>query len=274
MFSSQIYRAFAIAETKLTCELRGTRPSSRRRRVRRRDGLVTIPRVIRSSSVDFVAAPAFADHPSPANVRATEPAMPTIDYYMSLNSPWTYLGAQRFMEIAKQHKCKVNVKPARFAEVFAKTGGLPLAKRAPERQAYRMMELKRWRDHLDIPIVLQPKHFPSDEAPGTRLVIAAQLKGMDALAFSREIGRSLWERDESIADTIVLASAARRAGLDLSDIRAKAPSDAELDKIWDANTHEAVAQGVFGAPSYRLASGEFFWGQDRLEFLERALAKG
>lgn len=199
--------------------------------------------------------------------------MRVIDYYMSLNSPWTYLGVQRFIEITKRHHCKVNVKPSKFTEVFAKTGGLPLAKRAPERQAYRMMELKRWRDHLDIPIVLQPKHFPSDETPGTRLVIAAVLKGMDGLALSREIGRSLWERDEGIADSIVLAASCRRAGLDMSEIKAKAPSDAELDKIWDANTHEAVAQGVFGAPSYRLASGEFFWGQDRLEFLDRTLAK-
>jgi len=200
--------------------------------------------------------------------------MPTIDYYMSLNSPWTYLGAQRFMDIAKKHGCKVAVRPAKFVEVFAKTGGLPLAKRAPERQAYRLMELKRWRDHLDIPIVVQPKHFPSDEAPGTRLVVAATLKGLDALTLSREIGRSLWERDESIADSIVLAAATRRAGLDMHDLRAKAPPDAELDKIWDANTHDAVARGIFGAPSYRIATGEFFWGQDRLDFLDRALAKG
>ena len=198
--------------------------------------------------------------------------MPTIDYYLSLNSPWTYLGSQRFMEIASKHGCKVVVRPAKFGEVFAKTGGLPLAKRAPERQAYRLMELKRWRDHLDIPIVVQPKHFPSDEAPGTRLVIAASLKGLDALKLSREIGKALWERDESISDSIVLAAATRRAGLDMNDIRTKAPSDAELDKIWDANTHDAVARGIFGAPSYRLTSGEFFWGQDRLEFLERALS--
>jgi 2-hydroxychromene-2-carboxylate isomerase len=52
--------------------------------------------------------------------------MPTIDYYISLNSPWTYLGSARFAAIAKKHDCTVNVKPAKFAEVFAKTGGLPL----------------------------------------------------------------------------------------------------------------------------------------------------
>jgi 2-hydroxychromene-2-carboxylate isomerase len=56
--------------------------------------------------------------------------MPTIDYYISLNSPWTYLGSARFAVIAKKHACTVNVKPAKFAEVFAKTGGLPLSSRA------------------------------------------------------------------------------------------------------------------------------------------------
>ena len=83
--------------------------------------------------------------------------MPTIDYYISLNSPWTYLGSARFAAIAKKHDCAVNVKPAKFAEVFAKTGGLPLVKRAPERRAYRLMDLKRWRDHLGIPINIEPE---------------------------------------------------------------------------------------------------------------------
>ncbi len=200
--------------------------------------------------------------------------MPTINYYMSLNSPWTYLGSARFAAMARRHGYDVDIRPAKFGEVFAKTGGLPLPKRSPERRAYRMMELKRWRDHLGLPINLEPKFFPSDEAPGTRLVIAAKLQGKDAHAIATEIGRALWEREENIADAGVLAAAAARAGLDAPAIRKAGPSDAELDALHDKYTVEALAQGVFGAPSYVLPSGEFFWGQDRLEFLDRALAKG
>ena len=199
--------------------------------------------------------------------------MPTIDYYISLNSPWTYLGSARFAAIAKKHDCTVNVKPAKFAEVFAKTGGLPLVKRAPERRAYRLMDLKRWRDHLGIPINIEPKHFPSDEAPGTRLVLAAKLQGKDAHRLATEIGKALWEMEQSIADPAALVAAAERAGLDAEAIRKAGPSDAELDGMHNALTDEAITRGVFGAPSYVLQTGEIFWGQDRLEFLDRALAR-
>ena len=199
--------------------------------------------------------------------------MPTIDYYISLNSPWTYLGSARFAAIAKKHDCTVNVKPAKFSEVFARTGGLPLVKRAPERRAYRLMDLKRWRDHLGIPINIEPKYFPSDEAPGTRLVLAAKLQGKDAHRLATEIGKALWEMEQSIADPAALAAAAERAGLDAEAIRKAGPSDAELDGMHDELTAEAIKRGVFGAPSYVLPSGEIFWGQDRLEFLDRALAR-
>ena len=91
----------------------------------------------------------------------------TIDYYISLNSPWTYMGSALLAEIAKRNGATVNVKPAKFGPIFEKTGGLPLPKRSPERRAYRLMELKRWREVRDIPLVLQPKNSPSDDLAAT-----------------------------------------------------------------------------------------------------------
>lgn len=197
----------------------------------------------------------------------------TIDYYMTLNSPWTFLGSALFAQIASRYGATVNVKPSKFGPIFEQTGGLPLPKRSPQRRAYRMMELKRWREVRDIPLVLEPKHFPSDDTAATRLVIAAKLKGRDAHALSLELGRALWERDETLADHTAIAAAARRAGLDAAELRATGPSDRELDAMLDQYTSEALAAGVFGAPSYVLPTGEIFWGQDRLELLERALKK-
>jgi 2-hydroxychromene-2-carboxylate isomerase len=200
--------------------------------------------------------------------------MPTITYYMTLNSPWSYLGSAKLAALAKQYGHTVDIKPTKYGVVFPQTGGLPLPKRAPARQAYRLMELKRWREVRGLPINIQPKHFPSDETPGTRLVIAAKLAGHDAHALATEMGRALWEREENLADWEALKAAAARAGLDADAIKKAAPPDAELDKLHDAYTAEALAKGVFGAPTYYLESGEFFWGQDRLELLERQLAKG
>jgi len=195
----------------------------------------------------------------------------TIDYYLSLNSPWTYLGSARFAAIAARCGSDVNVKPCKFGPIFEQTGGLPLPKRSPQRRAYRMMELKRWREALDIPIHLEPRHFPCDDAAAVRLVIAAKLGGKDAHRLSLELGRAVWEREETIADPAVMALAAQRAGLDATALRAGGASDAELDALYDQYTQEALAAGVFGAPSYVLPSGEIFWGQDRLDLLERAL---
>ncbi len=197
--------------------------------------------------------------------------MTTIDYYFTLNSPWTYLGSARFAEIAKRHGATVNVKPTKFGVVFPQTGGLPLPKRAPARQKYRLMEIKRWPEFLGMSFISQPKNFPSNETKGTRLVLAAAQAGQDAHALATEIGRALWERDENFGEDSVLDAAAERAGLNAAELRTVA-SDEELDARHDAFTAEALERGVFGAPSYVLPSGEFFWGQDRLEFLDRALA--
>jgi 2-hydroxychromene-2-carboxylate isomerase len=194
-----------------------------------------------------------------------------IDYYMTLNSPWTFIGSAPFAEIAARNNVTVNIKPAKFGPIFEQTGGLPLPKRSPQRRAYRMMELKRWREVRGIPLTLEPKYSPCDDTAATRLVIAAKLQGKDAHGLSLELGRAIWEREETLADPDIVASAARRAGLDVAALRAGGPSDAELDALHEQYTKEAVTAGVFGAPSFVLPSGEIFWGQDRLEMLERAL---
>ena len=197
--------------------------------------------------------------------------MTTIDYFISLNSPWTYLGAARFRDMARKAGATVRTRPAKFGEIFAVSGGLPLPKRAPARRAYRMMELKRWRDALGVPIVLEPEHFPADETAGARLVIAAERAGLDALSVSLEIGRELWERDHNIGEEAALKTAVTRAGVDYEALTSQMPEDAELDAAWDANTADAIARGVFGAPSYVFEDGEILWGQDRLEFVARRL---
>lgn len=199
--------------------------------------------------------------------------MPVITYYMSVTSPWTYLGSARFADIARKHGYTVDIKPARFGEVFAKTGGLPLPKRSPERRAYRLMDMRRWRDHLGIPVNLEPKHFPTDDSPASRLVIATKLAGKDAHALATEIGKTLWEKEQNITESDVLEACARNVGLDAAAILKAGPPEAELSALHDTLTAEAISRGVFGAPSYVLGSGEIFWGQDRLDFLDRALAR-
>ena len=196
----------------------------------------------------------------------------TIDYYLATNSPWTYLGHERFVALAKQHGAAIAVKPMNLGEVFPVSGGLPLPKRAPQRQAYRLVELARWSEFLGMRINLQPKFFPVDGNPAALWVLAAAEKGTpQALALYGAIGRALWEQERNIADPETLAAVAAECGQDAAALAARA-QHADMSARYKALTDEAIARGVFGAPTYVL-DGELFWGQDRLDFLARKLAK-
>ena len=196
----------------------------------------------------------------------------TVDYYFSPISPWTYLGHSRFAEIARRHGAVVKVKPADFGKIFPLSGGLPLPKRAPQRQAYRLVELKRFSDHLKLPLNLQPKFFPAPGDLAAQFILAAgRAGGSDAaMRLAGAVQRACWAEERNIGDGETLRALCAEQGLDGVKLAAAAQSDA-VTAEYAANTQEAIERNVFGAPSY-VIDGEIFWGQDRLEFVERALA--
>jgi 2-hydroxychromene-2-carboxylate isomerase len=198
--------------------------------------------------------------------------MAHVDYYFTPVSPWAYLGAPRFNAMVEKYRADVRVMPVDLGRVFSTSGGLPLAKRPVQRQAYRMMELKRWRDFLGLPLNLQPKGFPTDPALASRLIIAARLDGQkDALALSYALGRAVWAEERNIGDAETLEEIVTECGFDPAKLFAAADS-ATVAEAYETDTQKAMEMQVFGAPTYVL-NGELFWGQDRLDFLERALAK-
>ncbi|WP_370154346.1 2-hydroxychromene-2-carboxylate isomerase [Ferrovibrio sp.] len=195
-----------------------------------------------------------------------------IDYIFTPVSPWAYLGAPQFNAMVAKYGADVKVMPVDLGKVFSVSGGLPLAKRPPQRQAYRLMELKRWRDFRGLPLNLQPKGFPVDAGLASRLITATrELSQKQALDLSFAIGRAVWAEERNIADAETLEEILNECGLDPARLFAAADSDA-VKAAYDADTQKAMDIQVFGAPTYIL-DGEMFWGQDRLDFLERAVAK-
>jgi carboxymethylenebutenolidase len=195
-----------------------------------------------------------------------------IDYYFATVSPWAYLGHDRLVSIARKHGATIAVKPINFGDVFPASGGLPLSKRAPQRQAYRLVELKRWSEFLGAPINLQPRYFPANGDLAAYWVLAAAEEGAaQALALYGAIGKALWVEEGDIADAATLAAVARSVGQDAEALGARAQAP-DISARYAALTKEAIDRGVFGAPSY-IVDGELFWGQDRLDFLDRKLAK-
>lgn len=197
-----------------------------------------------------------------------------VDYYASLNSPWTHLGAARIEALAARYGASLRIFPVDFGTIFAASGGLPLPRRSPQRQAYRMMELRRWREKLGIPIQLSPKFFPHDELPATGRVIALREAGDDAgaIRLAHRVLKALWEEEQNPADPATLARLIGECGLDAAAVMREG-ADPQWAERRAADSQAALARGVFGAPSYVIGE-EIFWGQDRLEFVEARLAAG
>ena len=195
-----------------------------------------------------------------------------IVYYFSLLSPWAYIGHRFFVDIARRHSAAIVYKPVLLNEVFSETGGLPLAKRHPARQAYRMLELQRWREKRKLDFHLWPKHWPFDADLANCCALAIVSAGCDPADFVQKVFSGAWERQENLADAAVLARLLREAGFTPETILVKADSN-EIRAAYERNRLEAIEIGVFGAPSYVL-DGEIFWGQDRLDLLDDALASG
>ncbi|PZR89465.1 MAG: 2-hydroxychromene-2-carboxylate isomerase [Stutzerimonas stutzeri] len=195
-----------------------------------------------------------------------------IDYYFTLLSPWTYLGHGAFIELAKEHNLAVRYRPTPLRSVFDETGGLPLPKRHPVRQRYRILELQRWRARRGLPLTLVPKFFPYDVSLADRVVLAAVARGDDPARFIGEVLADVWAREQDMSRPELVLAAAKRVGLDPAGLTEAAGSEA-IVQTYQAAIADAVEAGVFGAPSYVL-DGEIFWGQDRLDLLADALASG
>jgi 2-hydroxychromene-2-carboxylate isomerase len=195
----------------------------------------------------------------------------TIQYFFAPNSPWAYLGHDRLMMLAKYYGALVDPRPFDLGKVFGVSGGLPLAQRAPQRQAYRLHELKRWSALLGLPLNPQPKYFPVAPDAAAKLILATlDSAGTDlALELAGDIMRALWAEEKDIADDATLAELAGDCGLD-GRMLLVASRDPAIAAAYERLTDQAIAAGVFGVPWY-VVDGHGFWGQDRLDFVERQL---
>lgn len=196
---------------------------------------------------------------------------PRVEYWVSVASPWTWLGSARFMDLLARTGAAVELLPMDLSAVFAATGGTPFPQRSAARQSYRQLELARWSDRLGVPITLTPRFYPVDRVPASCLLIAAGEAGLDTLQLSHAILRAIWCEDRDIADWHTLAQLARDFGHDGEALVQRA-RDPHIVQRLEENTQRAVRSGIFGAPTF-VVDGERFWGQDRLDFLEQRLSR-
>jgi len=202
--------------------------------------------------------------------------MVEVSCYYSLSSPWAYFAGPRQQDIIHRYRAKLVLKPFDFQAVVPRTGGIPLRTRPEARRTYHALELDRWRKYLGMPLNLTPKYYPQDgNPPGWNkppgwMVITAQERGLDAPLLSHALLRALWAEERNTADAKVRIAIAEANGMPGAELQAEEQS-ARVQRLYAQYSEEAEKLGVFGAPTYVL-NGERFWGQDRLDFLDRALA--
>lgn len=195
--------------------------------------------------------------------------MKHIDYYLSLASPWSYLGHERLLQIAAKRQASISIYPVDLSLVLPATGGIPLPKRSQQRKDYRMQELTRWREFLEVPLTLEPKYFPASEQTAAALLLAIRENDVNqALQFAGCCLRAIWVEERDISDRSTLVSIAKENNLDGEALLEREEIMLSLRRV---DSEAAIERGVYGAPTY-IVDGEVFWGQDRLDFVDRKLA--
>lgn len=198
--------------------------------------------------------------------------MKKILYFYSVVSPWSYLGIKRLKEISKKYSAQIIEKPIDLVgKVFVATGGTPVPQRHISRQNYRLLELKRWGEFLNIKINQKPKFFPPKDPHLPALFCLASIDMGINMDFSSKVLEHLWVKENDISNIDTLKLIADDLKISFEELSKLASSD-KIKKIYEANTQEAINMNIFGVPCY-VYNNEIFWGQDRLELLEYSLKK-
>lgn len=196
--------------------------------------------------------------------------MPHIDYYLATISPNCYFAGTRPAEVAAKHGATMTYKPLDIMGLFGQTGGTPPGQRHISRQEYRLIEIERTAAQLGVPVNVKPAFWPTNPAPSSYAVIAAQAAGGgDVAALVASITAACWAEEKNIAEDDVIRACLEGAGFDPGLADSGLLSGAQA---YEANLEAAVLAGVFGAPFFVTDDGARFWGQDRIDALDRHLA--
>ena len=197
--------------------------------------------------------------------------MPPIEYFYSTHSAYAYLGSARLMEIARTAGRRIVHRPIDLGPVIQAARGERFSGFSGAYRAYFFgREIERWSEFRAAPAInYRPTHHDNDLSLSSGMIIAAVSIGQNADALAHAILEAHWRDDADHAEPGTLARLATAAGYDAGRLLELA-CDPGIQAIFRANTEEAVQRSVFGSPTY-FVDGDMFYGQDRLELVERAL---
>lgn len=193
----------------------------------------------------------------------------SLDYYFATPSPWAYLATPRLIELQKKYDLKINWKPSDLMEIFSIHGVAAVKDRPKPVQLNRLTELERWSKYLSMPLTIKPKFFPVDPSLSHKIIILAQKNNINIESLIFSIHKAVWVEEKDISDKKTILQICRDNNFYSTSIIENANSE-EINNEYKSNTEEALSKNVWGSPTF-IYNNELFWGQDRIDFLERAI---
>ena len=197
--------------------------------------------------------------------------MADIEYFYAAHSAYAYLGSARFMAIAAAAGRRIVHRPYDLRIGIPAVGSKTIGERTAGHLDYFFRrEIERWSEYRDAPVMgPMPTHHRNAIAPSNTMLIAGIVQGLNIDRLAHAMLESHWRDDANLADDDTLKKIARSVDIDPDPLMPARGSQEILD-IYEANTTEAIERLVFGSPTY-FVDGDMFYGQDRLELIERAL---
>jgi 2-hydroxychromene-2-carboxylate isomerase len=193
----------------------------------------------------------------------------TVEFYFDVGSPYSYLAYKALPGIAAAHAAQIVWRPMLLGGVFKATGGHSPAGN-PAKRKWMDEDMQRWAARYGAAFTRNP-HFPINTLILMRGAVGMQMRGPDFHKYVEVIFHAMWVEPRNLGEQQELAAVLRQAGFD-ADAFQTLVSDPEVKEQLKNNTENAVARGVFGAPTFFVGE-EMFWGQDRLDLVAAALAR-
>ncbi len=199
--------------------------------------------------------------------------MSDIEYFYSAHSSFAYLGSARLMEIAETTDSRIIHRPINLNRVVDATGpGWSGDRTAARRDYFFGRDKLHWSEFRRVPIIdYRPTHHDADMTLANGMVIAGLHRDINMDRMAHAMLEAHWRDDADLADRITLTALGLAVGLDPEPLLDSALSP-ETRAAYEANIEEAISRSVFGSPTY-FVDGDMFYGQDRLDLVERAVAK-
>ncbi len=198
--------------------------------------------------------------------------MKSLEFFFDFSSPYSYVASESIESIASKCGRTVELKPMLLGAVFKVTGGRPLTELHASKSGYAVHDFARSARFAGLPFKM-PTVFPLATVTAARAMVWLQAQRSDeATAFMHAVFRAFFAEDRNISEPAVVANVAAQVGIDAAQLASGVQEQSVKDGL-KARVDEAIARGVFGAPTI-FVDGEMFWGSDRLAQVERWLERG